>query len=118
MASISKQLLSGSTNGKPIKVVQTGTTGTTVHTVNSANTSTTFDEVWLYAVNTSTGAVKLTLEWGTTTAADGNLEVTIPPEAGLTLVAPGLLLNNSLLVTAFAGSANVILIHGWVLRHA
>jgi hypothetical protein len=67
-------------------------------------------------VNTSASAVKLTLEWGTTTAADGNLEQTIPAESGLSLVAPGLLLQNGLLVTAFAGTTNVILLHGYVNR--
>jgi hypothetical protein len=60
--------------------------------------------------------VKLTLEWGEAVAPDGNIEVTIPAESGLYLVTPGLLLQNSLVVKAFASSANVILIHGFVNR--
>lgn len=116
MATYSKQLLSGSTNGKAIKVAQTATTGTTIHTAVSGTSS--YDEIWLWAVNSSSSAVKLTLEWGETSAPDGNIEQTIPAESGLFLVAPGLLLQNGLVVTAFAGTANVILIHGYVNRIA
>lgn len=112
MATYTKLPLSGAADGKGVKVVATSTTGTTIHTAHS----TSLDEIWLFVVNTSTSAVKLTLEWGTTTAADGNIEITIPPESGLYQVVPGLLLTNSLLVTAFAGSANVLLVFGYVNR--
>lgn len=112
MATYTKLKLSGSTDGKAVKVAATATTGTTVHTAHATN----LDEIWLYCCNTSASAVKLTIEYGTTTAADGNIEQTIPPEAGLTLVVPGLLLTNSLVVTAFAGTANVLLIIGYVNR--
>ena len=115
MATFSKLPLSGSTNGKGINVAATATTGTTIHTAVSGTSS--FDEVWMYAVNTSTSSVKLTVEYGGTTAAD-NIEITIPGESGLVLVVPGLFLNNSLVVTAFAGTTNVISIHGYVNRVA
>jgi hypothetical protein len=111
---MSKKLLSGSVQGKAVLVAATATTGTTIHTAIAGTSD--IDEIWIYAVNTSASAVKLTLEWGTTTAADGNLEQTIPAESGLSLVAPGLLLQNGLLVTAFAGTTNVILLHGYVNR--
>lgn len=114
MATYSKVLLSGSTNGKQIKVAQTATAGTTIHTAVSGTSD--LDEIWLYAVNSTTTAVKLTVEWGEATAPDGNIEVTIAPEDGYVLVVPGLLLNNSLVVKAFAGTANVILINGYVNR--
>jgi hypothetical protein len=51
MATFSKELLSGSTNGKAIKVAETATAGTTIHTAVSGTAS--FDEVWLYAHNSS-----------------------------------------------------------------
>jgi len=114
MATYSKVALSGSTNGKQIKVAATGTTGTTIHTAQSGTTY--WDEIWIYAVNSSTSAVKLTIEWGETAAPDGNIEVTLPPEDGYTLVVPGFVLQNSLVVTAFAGTANVIFINGYVNR--
>ncbi len=114
MATFSKQLLSGSTNGKAIKVAATASAGTTIHTAVSGATN--LDEIWLYAVNSSASSVKLTLEWGQADAPDGNIEVSIAAESGLVLVAAGLLLQNSLVVKAFAGTANVIMIHGFVNR--
>lgn len=47
MATFSKQILSGSTDGKAILVTATATAGTTIHTASS--TTTTLDEVWIYA---------------------------------------------------------------------
>jgi hypothetical protein len=114
MASFSKRVLSGSTNGKAIKVAATGSTGTTIHTAVAGASD--LDEIWLWCVNTSAAAVKLSIEWGETAAPDGNIEQTIPGESGLFLVVPGLLLQNGLVVTAFAGSANVLTIHGYVNR--
>ena len=114
MATYSKQLLSGSTNGKQIKVVATATAGTTIHTATSGTSN--IDEIWLYAVNSDTTARKLTIEWGEATAPDGNIEVTIAPEDGYVLIVPGLVLQNSLVVRAFAATASVILINGYVNR--
>jgi hypothetical protein len=115
MATFTKRLLSGSTDGKAIKVVQTATAGTTIHTAVSGTSS--LDEVWLYAHNSSNAAVKLTLEWGEATAPDGHIEINIGAEGtGLVLIAPGLLLQNSLVIKAFAGTANVVTITGYVNR--
>jgi hypothetical protein len=115
MATFTKKKLSGSTDGMGIKVTGTGTGSTvTVHTAVAGTTAGVFDEIWLYANNTSTSAVKLTLEWGTATAADGNIELTIAAEAGLVLVVPGLILQNAKVVKAFAGTADVILLSGFV----
>ena len=113
MATFSKQLLSGSSNGKPIAISATSTAGTLIHTSQSGTSG--LDEIWMYAVNSSTSAVKLTIEFGGTTTAE-NIELTITGESGLTLVSPGLPLNNSLVVRAFAGTANVISISGYVNR--
>jgi len=115
MATFTKKILSGSTDGKAIKVAATATAGTTIHT--GSSTVTTLDEVWLYAQNTDTSAVKLTIEWGGTTAPDDLIEVTVQPEAGLVCVAPGLLVKGNataLVIRAFAATANVITIHGFV----
>jgi hypothetical protein len=115
MATFTKKKLSGSTDGLAIKVTGTGTGSTvTVHTAVAGTTAGVFDEIWLYANNTSTSAVKLTLEWGTATAADGNIELTIAAEAGLVLVVPGLILQNAKVVKAFAATADVILLSGFV----
>jgi len=109
-----KVVLSGSTSGKQIKIAATATAGTTIHTAHA----TALDEIWLWAVNSSTTAVKITVEWGEATAPDGNIEVTVPGESGYLMVVPGLILTNSLVVKAFAGTANVLLVNGYVNRIA
>lgn len=114
MATLTKRILSGSTNGKGILVVATATLGTTIHTAVTGTTD--MDEIYLYAVNSDTTNRKLTIEWGEAVAPNGNIEYTVPAESGLYLVAPGLLLNNALVVTAFCATANVVVIHGWVNR--
>lgn len=119
MAAITKVILSGSTNGLGIKLTDTASSSNTdagylIHTAVSGTTD--IDEVWLYAHNSSTAAVKLTLEWGGVTAPDNTIEVTLPPEEGLMQVAPGLLLQNGLHIKAFAASANVVTIYGFVNR--
>jgi len=117
MATFTKTLLSGSTNGKAIKVAATTTAGTTIHTAVSGTSS--LDEVWLYAHNSSAATVKLTLEWGEATAPDGNIEINIGAEGtGLVLIAPGILLQNSLVIKAFAATTNVVTITGYVNRIA
>jgi hypothetical protein len=115
MATFSKLHLSGSTNGQPILVAATSGTGTTIHTAVTGTSS--LDEIWLYAHNTSANPVKLTLQWGGTTAPNNDIEITIGSEGtGAVLIAPGWLLNNALLVRAFAATTNVINIVGYVNR--
>lgn len=114
MATYSKQLLSGSTDGRGIKVVATSTPGTTIHTAVTGTDD--LDEIFLYAVNSDTTARKLTIEFGNTTSPDDLIELTIQPESGLVLVIPGLLLQNASVVRAFAALTNVVIIHGYVHR--
>ena len=118
MATYTKLNLSASTGGMPVKVVQTATAGTTIHTTGTS--ASVLDEVWLYANNTDTAARKLTIEYGGTSSPDNLIEITIPPEAGLVLVIPGLLLagdgTSGRIVRAFAATANVINITGYVNR--
>ena len=117
MATFTKKTLSASTDGKAIKVAATATAGTTIHT--GSTTATTLDEVWLYAVNSSASSVKLTIEWGEATAPDGNIELTVQPEAGLVTVIPGLLIKGNataLVIKAFAATANVVMVGGYVNR--
>lgn len=115
MATFSKIELSGSTDGRMIKVVATATPGTTIHTATNS-TTTGYDEIWLYAVNSDTTDRKLTIEFGGTTSPDDTIEQTIPAEGGLILIVPGFILQNSLVVKAFCATANVVMIGGWVNR--
>lgn len=112
-----KRKLSASTNGRGVKVVATATPGTLIHTATASVAGSEWDEVWLRAVNTSTTAVKLTIEWGGTTSPDDLVEVTIPGEQGLHEVIPGHVLQNGAIVRAFADTANVVVLHGFVNRY-
>ena len=120
MATFSKLALqpAGTTGtGLGVLVAATATAGTAIHTASA--TATTIDEIWLYAVNSSTSAVKLTIEWGEATAPNGNIELTIAAESGLVLVTPGLVMQGhatAKVVRAFAATTNVIVIHGYVNR--
>jgi hypothetical protein len=115
MATFSKSTLSESVNGRGILVAATATAGTLIHTGPTVTTS--FDEIWMYAQNTSASAVKLTVEWGGVTAPNDHIEFTVPAESGLYLVAPGLVIKGNataLVVRAFAATTNVLTIHGYV----
>lgn len=202
MATFSKQILSGSTDGRGIKVAATASSGTTIHTASS--TATTYDEIWLYAqlnnpfsaaltvsnkaltsnvatITTSaahglfvgdtvkiTGvdttfngtwtiatvpstttftyartatnvtsaassgsvypaataasqSVRLTLQWGGTTAVDDDITYTVTNQNGLYLIASGLILKGNatpLVLRAYADVANTVVLHGYVNRIA
>jgi len=115
MATYSKVKLSGTpADGRNIKVVETGTAGDLIHTAVAGTSD--LDEIWLYACNTDSDDRKLTIEYGGVASPDDLTEVTITAEAGWVLVCPGLLLQNSLVVKAFAAAANVVMINGYVNR--
>lgn len=80
--------------GAGILVVGTGSgsSATPVHT--GSTTTTTYDELWLYASNTSTTDNKLTIEYGGTTAGFTIVQ-TISGQSGLILIVPGLIIKGA-----------------------
>ena len=114
MATAVKRKLSGSADGKAIKIVATATPGTTIHTATASTTAGTFDEIWLWAYNGHTAAVILTIEFGGADVPDQNIVVSLPSKSGLVPITPGLILQNSLVVKAFASVANVVTLVGFV----
>ncbi len=116
MATYSKIVLSGSTDGRGILVDDDATAGKTIHT--GSSTATTYDEVWIYAANYDSSDRKLTIEWGSASAGD-IIESTIATEAGLVLVIPGLILKGNaspLVIAAFAATTSSIQLFGYVNR--
>lgn len=101
--------------GRPIEV-SAAAVGAAVTIHQAVNSTTDIDQIYLDAVNGHTAAVMLTLCWGGVTDRDDFIEWTLPPQSGLFCVANGLLLNNNLIVKAFAGTANKINIVGFVNR--
>jgi hypothetical protein len=96
---------------------------TPIHTTQPS--SSVFDEIWLYATNTSLAPVTLTLFYngtatgGTTTHSWPNY-ISIPPQSGLTLITPGLIFTGDgttgTTIRASASVANVVTISGYVNR--
>ena len=114
MATYSKIVLSGSTDGRGILIDDDATAGKTVHT--GSGTATTYEEVWIYAANYDSSDRKLTIEWGSAAAGD-IIEQTIATEAGLVLVIPGLIIKGNatpLVVAAFAATTSSIQLFGYV----
>lgn len=115
MATAVKRKLSGSADGKAIKLTSTETSGAvTIHTSVAGTTDGTYDEIWLWAYNAHTDDVVLTVGFGGTTDPDNTIKVTIPFQAGLVPILPGLILQNGAVVSAFATTINVITLVGFV----
>ena len=112
-----KRKLSASSDGRGIKVAATSSPGTLVHEALASVAQNEWDELWIRAINTSGSAVKLTLEWGGTTTPDDQVELTLPGEGGFHDVVLGHVLQNGQPVRAFAATADVIVLHGFVNRY-
>ena len=109
-----RELLSGSTNGRPILIAAVATPGTLLHTATAV--ADTFDEIWIWIQNTDTVDRKVTIELGGVTAPNDLIEETVPFESGLLLLVPGLTLNGGVVVRAFAATASVLTAVGYVNR--
>lgn len=108
--------LSGSTNGRPIKLVAIASPGTLIHTAVTGTVS--FDEVYLWCSNSDIADNFLTVEFGGTTNPDDRILNTylIPANSTPILVVPGISLCNGLIVRAYCPTANVLLISGHINR--
>ena len=114
MAQVTKRKLSGSTDGRGIKIAATATPGTLVHTAVTGTTAGTFDEIWLYVQNNHTADVQIVVELGGVTVIDDNIIVTIPFKSGRFLVLDGAILQNGTVVRVYAGTTNVVVVTGFV----
>ena len=114
MSVAKKRKLSGSVDGKAIKITTTATPGDTIHAAVGGQIAGTFDEIWLWAYNGHTADIILTIEFGGVDVPDQNIVVTIPFKAGLVPVVPGLILQNGMVVRAFTMTANVVTLNGFV----
>jgi len=109
-----KRIFTGSNYGKNIRIDATNSSYPTL--IHRAVTGVQdYDEVWLYAINTSASDVVLTLLWGGITDRD-EIQETIGASCGLFLVVPGFLIHNNLEITAYADTTAVLNINGFVNR--
>lgn len=116
MATYSRVLLSGSTNGREIPVAATATPGTLLHTAIAGTVS--FDELYMWASNVTAAAATLTIEWGGVTDPGDHLTkaLSVPANSPPIPIATGQVLNNTLVARAFSGTASAINIGGYVNR--
>lgn len=106
--SIAVRPLSGSTDGRGIKIAATSTPGTLIHTAQASATDMDVPELQVY--NSHTADVTITFEcWGVT-APDDHVKRTIP--AGETVGVPIPAGRNSLVLRAFASTINVLTVTG------
>lgn len=123
MADITKALLSGSTDGLPIKVTGADYANrVTVHTAVAGSTN--IDEIFIYAHvdDAATSDIEVTLAWDNGTDPDDFLIVTLPAHGtagddGQIPIITGLPINNGKVLSAFASEADKVLITGWVNAH-
>jgi hypothetical protein len=119
MSAAVKRKLSGSTDGRGIKLTKTAAgspSPDTIHAAVSGQVDGSYDEIWLWAYNGHTDDVVLTIQLGGESTPDDDIKVTIPYKSGLVPVVPGLILQNNCVVKAYAGTADVITLHGFVNR--
>lgn len=116
MATYSRLLLSGSTNGLPIPVAATATPGTLLHTAVAGSGS--FDEVTLYASNVTGSAATLTIEWGGVTDPASHIvkAYSIAANSAPVPLVTGVPINGGLVIRAFSGTTNAINVTGFVTR--
>jgi hypothetical protein len=118
VATYSRLLLSGSTNGRPIPVAATATAGTLLHTAITGTSG--FDEVYMWASNVTAATATLTVEWGGVGDPTDHLvkAYSIPANSPPIPIAVGQCINNALVVRAFSGTASAINISGFANRIA
>jgi hypothetical protein len=116
MSSYTKELLSGSTNGRPIPVAATATPGTTIHTAPAGTSS--LDEVYLFVSNVTAATVRLTVEFGGVSDPGDHMvkSLSVPAYSPPIPIATGQPVQNSVVVKAFGSTASALNITGFVNR--
>lgn len=119
MGTYSKIVLSGSTDGEPIRLTATApSTANTIHT-SITGAAQSIDEVWLYAQPQVTTAFILSISLGATTVTS-RIKHTVTGDdlKGLILTAPGLVGRNEKVFKAWVTTTDICDIWGFVNRYA
>ncbi len=99
MSAITREFLTGSTNGTFINITTSGTPGDLLHT--ATNTAGETDEIWLWAVNNSPNTASVVIEWGGTDDVTDVSNVGISAAQGEQLLVAGRSLAGGLVVRAY-----------------
>ena len=121
MATYSKVFFTGCAadeGGTGIALAVDSGTFTTIHT--TTTTAATLDEIWLYAVNSHSADLKVTLQFGGDQEPEDFIEYTVAAEAGLVLLVPGLILqgktSTGLIVKGACATGDEVAVYGYVNR--
>ena len=121
MATYSKIFFTGCAadeGGTGIALAVDSGTFTTIHT--TTTTAATLDEIWLYAVNSHSADLKVTLQFGGDQEPEDFIEYTVAAEAGLVLLVPGLILqgktSTGLIVKGACATGDEVAVYGYVNR--
>jgi len=107
---VSQIAFSASTNGEPLLIADTSSAGTEFHLCGASAT----EKVVVYATNKHTAPVLLSLEMGNTT---GPIQTYVVNQGGEQLVCEGFVnVSSATSCAAFAGTTNVISLHGYVIQ--
>jgi hypothetical protein len=110
MATFTKQILSGSVNGRQIPIAVSSSV-TEIHTAVAGETN--MDEIYLYVTNNNSASISCSILWGGMEAADLTSFV-VDPMAGRILVTDGKLLQNGLIVRAYTQDFGGVVVDGFV----
>ena len=123
MATYSKEFFTGSAadeGGTGIALAVDSGAFTTIHT--TTTTATTLDEIWMYAVNSHSADLKVTIQFGGDQEPEDYIETTVTTESGLVLIVPGLILqgkaSTGLIVKGAAATGDEVAVYGYVNRIA
>lgn len=112
MPTYSKLPLSQGSFGGSVTVSASAAPYTLIHTTGTSTSS--IDEVYIYASNSSTADSNLTLYWGSSAVRDNILTVNVQAYGGVTLLIPGLILTGNgttgssiFTTTTFSSAVNI-----------
>lgn len=111
-------ILSGSTNGRPISIAATSSPGTLIHqSINQAGINI-GHQLHLHAINSDSSDHILTLQLGGVTATD-DLSIVIKANSQVQEILNGNnLFQNGVVIRGYADSANKILVYGYINIYA
>lgn len=108
--------LSASTDGQGSLI---NSSYTTIHTTDGSTGASQWDQIFLFATNTHTAPVSVTVGWGGTTEPNFSIvkSYVLPVGSGMVAIVPGTILHNSNVISAKGSVAFAILITGYVNRY-
>ena len=121
MATYSKEFFTGCATdegGTGIALAVDSGAFTTIHT--TTTTAATLDEIWMYAVNSHSADLKVTIQFGGDQEPEDYIESTVATEAGLVLIVPGLILqgktSTGLIIKGACATGDEVAVYGYVNR--